>query len=131
MFKGIWMIPAAYHANMGRSDIISFTFSRTEAITAGFSGLESTVSIISTMGPISSSFRPRVVMAGGAETDTGGEERRTAVEGNHVFVGSDVGLHKHAFSHLTCKFGELGAKVNEHAVVVCAARNHLVALCRP
>ena len=49
---------------MGYSFIVWFTFSRTEAMVVSHVGLESTVSIISTISPMSDSLAPRVVMAG-------------------------------------------------------------------
>ena len=49
---------------MGYSFMMLLTFSRTDLITASLSTFWSTVSIISTISPISPSLAPRVVMAG-------------------------------------------------------------------
>ena len=44
--------------------MVSFTFSLTDLMTLSLSGLERTVSIISTISSMRSSFAPRVVIAG-------------------------------------------------------------------
>ena len=64
----------------------------------------------------------------GTDTDTGGLERRTAVERHHVLVHRDVRGHERLFGHLTGEVGELRAQVDEHAVVVRSAGDDLVTL---
>ena len=63
----------------------------------------------------------------GSEAQARGLERRPAVERNHVLVGGDVGGHEALLGQLARQFGELRAQVDEHQVVVRAARDDLVA----
>ena len=64
---------------------------------------------------------------GSANTQTGGEERRAAVERHHVLVDGDVGQHEGVLHHLTGDIRELAAEVDQHRVVVGATTDDIVA----
>ena len=57
--------------------------------------------------------------------DAAGHERRLVVERHHVFVDGDVGPHQRILSQLATD--ALRTQVNQHEVVVGAARNNVVA----
>ena len=68
MYRDGGLVPALYkvfyHAKIGYSFMMLFTFSRTAVIVLSHSGAERTVSINSTISAISGSLAPRVVIAG-------------------------------------------------------------------
>ena len=62
-----------------------------------------------------------------AEANAGGLEGRAGLERNRVLVAGDVGLIERLLGDLAGELRELGAKVDEHEVVVGAAGVDLVA----
>nr|GFD32019.1 hypothetical protein [Tanacetum cinerariifolium] len=60
-----------------------------------------------------------------ANSDAAGHKRRLVVERHHVFVNRDVGLHQGVLGQLAGQ--ALRAQVNQHQVIVGAARDDVVA----
>ena len=94
-------------------------------MTSGFSGLDSTVSIISTITGIRSSLTPRVVMAAVPRRmpEVWNGERES--KGTY-FISRYVGFNQHTFGHLASQFREFGSEVDQNTVVVSATGNDLV-----
>ncbi len=99
--------------------MVSFTFSRTRAMTFSSSGEFNTSSMSSAMRCIISSLAPRVVMAAVPRRIPDVWKAERAVEWNHVLVYSDVGCNKRILSYFTCEVWIFTSEVNEHRVVVC------------
>ena len=93
----------------------------------GFRGCGARCQIISAISSMRGSLAPRVVMAGGVARMPEVWKGLRESEGNHVFVGGDVGEHEGFFRLPACEFGEFAAEVYEDAVVVGAAGDDVIA----
>ena len=88
----------------------------------------STSSIIAPISRNSAAPKPRVVAAGRAEPDAGGDRRLLRIERDGVLVGGDVGALQAGLGRLAGDV--LGPQVDQHQVAVGAAGDDRKALLR-
>ena len=110
--------------------MIPFTFSRTAPMVLSHSGAANTVSISSTISPISGSLAPRVVIAG-VPTRIPEVWKAERLSNGTMFLFTVMSAATKGFlGHLTGQVGELRAQVDQHAVVVRTAGDDLVPFVR-